>query len=125
MSATLCWVDIPVTDLDRAAAFYSAVFGVKIDKHSFGPNFELAVLPGVERGPSGCLVGSPLTENRPSQSGPLIYLNVEGRLDQAIAAVRRNGGAVVQEKESIAPHGFRALIIDTEGNRVALHSNKD
>jgi len=27
--------------------------------------------------------------------------------------------------ESIGPHGFRAIVMDSEGNRIALHSGSD
>ncbi len=52
----------------------------------------------------------------------MFYLSAEGRLDAAIAAVTKSGGKVVSPKHSIGPHGFRAVIIDSEGNKVALHS---
>lgn len=126
MSAdTLCWTDIPVTDLDRAINFYSAVLGKKVSKES-GGGFEYGLLPHEEQNSSGCLcVGSDSvgSENKPSQTGPLIYLSVEGRLDNAVKAVPANGGKILQEKHPIGPHGFRAIILDSEGNRLALHSS--
>jgi hypothetical protein len=88
--------------------------------------FEYGLLPHEEQGASGCLcvsADSAGLENKPSQSGPLIYLSVEGRLDDAVKAVRANGGKVLQEKQQIGPHGFRAVIVDSEGNRIALHSS--
>lgn len=126
MSAdTLCWTDIPVTDLDRAIKFYSAVLGQEVRKMSEqGPPYGL--LAHAEQTASGCLcvrcdsVGS---ANQPSQSGPLIYLSVEGRLDDAIKAAPANGGRVLEEKHAIGPHGFRAVVLDSEGNRIALHSS--
>ena len=126
MSAnTLCWTDIPVTDLDRAAEFYSAVLGQEVNKMSEG-GMQYGLLPHEEQNASGCLcVGadSAGSENKPSQNGPLIYLSVEGRLDDAVKAVRANGGKVLEEKMQIGPHGFRAVIVDSEGNRIALHSS--
>ena len=62
-------------------------------------------------------------KNQPSRNGPLIYLSVEGRLDQAVKAARTSGGKVLQERQQIGPHGFRAVIVDSEGNRLALHSS--
>jgi predicted enzyme related to lactoylglutathione lyase len=53
----------------------------------------------------------------------MIYLNANGRLDDAIAVVTANGGKVVKPKHPIGPFGFRAVIIDSEGNRVALHAD--
>jgi uncharacterized protein len=123
MSAcTLCWTDIPVIDLDRAIEFYSAVIGKKVSKES-AEGFEFGLLPHEGEESAGCLVVS--EENKPSQTGPLIYLSVDGRLDDAIKAARANSGKVLQEKESIGPHGFRAIVLDSEGNRIALHSSQD
>jgi predicted enzyme related to lactoylglutathione lyase len=126
MSAnTLCWTDIPTIDLDRAIKFYSAVLGEEVSKMS-EQGFEYGLLPHEEQNASGCLcVGSDSagSENKPSQNGPLVYLSVEGRLDDAIKAVKANAGKVLQERHQIGPHGFRAVIVDSEGNRIALHSS--
>src|SRR2546425_820357 len=121
MSNALCWTDIPVTDLERASTFYSAVFGTQLTKQSM-PGMEFVLLPHPENSVSGCLCTP--KDNRPSDHGPLTYLSVEGRLDAAIKAVKQSGGKVVVEKEQIGPYGFRAVVLDTEGNRVALHSQK-
>ena len=127
MSAdTLCWADIPVTNLDRAIKFYSAVLGNEVSKISEA-GFEYGLLPHEEQNASGCLcVGSDSagSNNKPSQNGPLIYLSVEGRLDDAIEATNSNGGKVLEGKHQIGPHGYRAIIVDSEGNRIALHSSK-
>jgi predicted enzyme related to lactoylglutathione lyase len=122
---TLCWTDIPVANLDRAIKFYSAVLGAEVRKMSEG-GMEYGLLPHEEQNASGCLcVGgdSGGIANTPSQNGPLIYLLVEGRLGEAVQAVRANSGQVLQERQQIGPHGFRAIIIDSEGNRIALHSS--
>ena len=126
MSAdTLCWTDIPVTNLDRAIKFYSAILGKEVRKMS-EPGFEYGLLPHEEQNASGCLcVGgdSVGNKNEPSETGPLIYLSVEGRLNEAVEAAKVNGGKVLNEKQQIGPHGVRAIIIDSEGNRIALHSS--
>ena len=115
---TLCWTDIPVTDLDRAIAFYSAVLGAEVTKFSMG--CDMGLLPHADQNASGCLVVS--KDNRPSLNGPLIYLSTDGRLDDAVEAAKNGGGKVLVEKHQIGPYGFRAVIVDSEGNRVALHS---
>ena len=58
-------------------------------------------------------------EEKPYARGIMRYINVNDRLDQVIAA---NGGKIVQAKHPIGPFGFRTIIIDSDGNRVALHS---
>jgi predicted enzyme related to lactoylglutathione lyase len=122
---TLCWTDIPVTNLDRAISFYSAVLGEEVTKQSFG-EMEYGLLPHREQNASGCLCVSSDSlgaANTPSRTGPLIYLSVEGRLDDAVQAAETNGGKVLQQRQQLGPHGFRALILDPEGNRIALHSS--
>jgi uncharacterized protein len=126
MSAdTLCWTDIPVTNLDRAIKFYSAVLGKEVRKLSEG-GAEYGLLPHQEQNASGCLCirgDSGGVNNTPSANGPLIYLSVEGRLDEAVEAARANGGKVLRARQKIGEHGFRAVVIDSEGNRIALHTS--
>jgi predicted enzyme related to lactoylglutathione lyase len=126
MSAdTLCWTDIPVTNLDRAIKFYSAVLGQEVRKLSEG-GVEYGLLPHEEQSASGCLCvrsDSGGVDNTPSANGPLIYLLVEGRLDQAVEVARKNGGKILRSRQQIGDHGFRAVIIDSEGNRIALHTS--
>lgn len=81
---------------------------------------DFGLLPHAGNSASGCLVVDP--DNRPSLSGPLIYLSVEGRLDEALEVTQDAGGVVLAEKQAIGPYGFRAIIKDSEGNRIALHS---
>jgi predicted enzyme related to lactoylglutathione lyase len=117
MANQIVWCDIPVKDLDRAITFYSAVLGGTVAKLSVeGMTFGL--LPDADSGVSGCLV----LDAKPSADGPMIYLNCNGRLDAAIADVEKNGGKILKPKHQIGPHGFRAVVFDSEGNRIALHS---
>jgi predicted enzyme related to lactoylglutathione lyase len=114
----IVWCDIPVKNLDRAVKFYSQVLGLKIEKQSF-PGMEFAPFPH-EEGVGGCLTASEGAQ--PSDHGPLVYLNCQGRLDAASAVVESNGGKILRAKHQIGPYGFRAVILDSEGNRIALHS---
>src|SRR5208282_1422405 len=95
----IVWCDIPVTDLDRAIRFYSAVLGAPIKKEQH-EGMSFAVLPHAEEhGVGGCLsTGCEGSKSEPSQHGPLLYFNCQGRLDQAVAAVEPNGGKVLQPK---------------------------
>lgn len=117
---TLCWVDIPVIDLDRAIAFYSAVLGAPVIKENGDPGVVFGLLPHEDNNISGCLtLGG---DNQPSLNGPLIYLSVDERLDEALAAVIAQGGIVQQPPQQIGLYGYRAVIIDSDGNRIALHA---
>lgn len=120
MSAnTICWVDIPVANLTRAIKFYSAILGVKVKKEKM-PGFEFGLLPHHDHNVSGCLVK--MDDNKPSKNGPIVYLSVGKRHDKAEKAVIKNRGKILKKKHQIGPYGFRSVIIDSEGNRVALHS---
>lgn len=120
-SNTICWVDIPVTNLARSIKFYSTVLGQKVTKESM-PGLEFGLLPHANDNVSGCLVCS--KGHKPAKQGPLVYISVEGRMDAALKAVKKARGKILVAKEQIGPYGFRAIILDTEGNRVALHSTK-
>lgn len=114
------WVDIPVADLDRAIAFYAAVLAAPVT-HAGGPGFHFGLLPYADSGVGGCLVPS-TAEHTPSRHGPLVYLNAAGRLHEALRQVEKNGGSVIQGVHQIGEHGWRAIVTDSEGNRVALHA---
>ena len=120
MANQIVWCDIPVSDLDRASKFYTAVLGQDVKKQEF-PGMTVGVLPHNEGEVGGCLFLS--QELKASDAGVLIYLNASGRLDAALSAVTATGGKIVQPKHSIGPFGFRAIVLDSEGNRIALHSD--
>ncbi len=116
------WVDIQVNDLDRACAFYAGVLGCGVTKESFD-GLAFAILDH-EDGNGGCLV--PRAEGgKPVGNGITVYLNVDGRIKEACKLVEELGGKVTMAAHAIGPHGFRALIEDSEGNAFALHSNTD
>lgn len=114
------WFDIPVTELDRAIAFYSAVLAVRVGRETFGES-PIGVIEHHD-GNGGCLVPD---HEEIGAGGVLLYLNVDGRIRDAVQQVVPHGGTVVKPTHAIGPHGFRAVILDSEGNRVALHSTTD
>lgn len=115
------WFDVPVADLDRATAFYAAVLAVDVAKQQFG-EYQFAVIDHQD-GNGGCLV--PNAGQISSSGGLLVYFNVDGRIQAAVAQVSQLGGKVIEPPHSIGPHGFRAIVLDSEGNRIALHSRTD
>ena len=125
MKDNICgWFEIPVSDMKRAVAFYEAIFKFKMEQHKMGP-IEMAWFPYSLDGKNAA--GS-LVYNKefykPSQDGSLVYLSCEDGAIQT-SRVEKAGGKIVQSKKQISPeHGFMALIADTEGNRIGLHSEK-
>lgn len=114
------WIDIPVKDLDRAKDFYAKTLNIEVLIEQFG-DIRFGVLEHDE-GNGGCLVIQP--ENVGHQ-GPLVYLNANSRIQEATKQAEENGGKILEPIHSIGPHGFRSIIEDSEGNRVALHSETD
>src|SRR5260370_7872460 len=104
-----CWTVILVTNLDRAIKLYSAVLGKEVRRLSEG-RMEYGLLPHEEQNASGCLVvrgDSGGVDNRPSANGPLIYLSVEGRLDEAVETAPKNRATVLRARPKTGAHGFR------------------
>ena len=116
MTHRIVWFDIPATDLGRAMNFYSKVLGVEITEEFPG----VAVMSHEQGDVGGCVFKS--EDIQPSDQGTLLYFNVNGRLDEAVAAVEDCGGTIKEPAHAIGEFGHRALVIDSEGNRIALHS---
>jgi len=120
MNNQIVWVDIPVADLDRAIKFYNAILAAEIEKQSF-ENFTFGLLPHAQTSVSGCLVEQPADQI--TGKGALIYFNVEGRLHEAVAKAQNFNVKVVEAHTVMGEHGHRAVLFDSEGNKIALHSS--
>ncbi len=123
-SNKLNWFEIPVTDFERSKKFYENIFDVSMEVMDFG-GFKMGMFPNEEENGklSGCICFSP-GDYIPSENGVLIYLNCDPDLQLVLDKVEENGGKVIRPKTIISPEwGFMAVILDSEGNRVALHSN--
>lgn len=118
MAHRIAWFDIPVRDLDRAEAFYREVLGIEFE--DLGPGVPVAVMKHGAGDVAGCLFKN--KEYQPSAQGALLYFPVEGRLNEAVSMVETHGGTLVEAVKNIGPHGYRAVVLDSEGNSIALHS---
>jgi predicted enzyme related to lactoylglutathione lyase len=120
------WFEIPVTDMDRAVSFYEKVLDLKMQVQDFGP-LKMAWFPWTQEGAGspGSLVYMP-DFYTPSANGVLIYLTAHsGDLNNELSRVEEAGGKILQGKKQISEeYGHMALLLDTEGNRVALHSRQ-
>lgn len=119
------WFEIPVTDLERARAFYEAVFGVSIQVHKMG-ELEMGWFPMADgkSGAPGSLVKHPDFYHPSPTAGVVIYFSCSD-VAASLERVTRCGGRVVQPKKLIGEGmGYMGLFLDSEGNRIALHSPK-
>lgn len=122
------WFEIPVQDMDRAVRFYEKTFGFSMTRMPIG-GIEYTIFPGSPDpedewpGTQGALVQHP-DHYKPSQEGVLIYFTApSGDLANELRKVEEAGGEVLKEKSLITEEiGYMGLILDSEGNRVALHS---
>lgn len=122
MLNSINWFEIPATDFKRAVKFYGQLFGEELYQQEMG-EFIMGFLP-MEQG-SGGVSGAVCTgpNYEPSQNGVLIYLNGGDDLNGMLAKVEPAGGKVMVPKTEITPeYGYFALFIDTEGNKVGIHS---
>lgn len=119
-SHAISWFEIPATDFARAKTFYEAVLGRSIETMTMGPSTMGFLSTGPEA-VGGAIVHGDGTV--PSQSGTLVYLNAGDDLAVMLARVAPAGGTVAVPKTDIGNgFGFFAHFVDTEGNRVGLHS---
>lgn len=121
---SLNWFEIPATDIKRAKTFYQAIFKIKMDEMEM-MGMQMAFFPWKDGSgkANGGLCKSKM--HKPSRTGgTVVYLNANPDLKTVLGRVVKAGGQVIMPKTGIGENGFMAFFIDTEGNRVGLHSNK-
>jgi hypothetical protein len=117
MRNTINWFEIFVADMPRAKRFYEQVLSTQLKGEQFNGEAH-AIFP--DEGLKGALVRR--ESRKPSAEGALVYVNCDGHLDAALGRVPAAGGRVLMPKTDIGDPGFIAVIADTEGNAVGLHS---
>lgn len=119
------WFEIPAADIDRAIRFYETVLAAELKRESCpGTEMRMAIFPYYETGGvSGCVIQG--DGYAPGASGSIVYLNGGDDLAVPLARVEAAGGTVLIPKTLINEEiGYFAHFIDSEGNRVALHSRR-
>jgi hypothetical protein len=113
------WFEIPAYNHYRSVAFFNYIYGIEITTVEIN-GLAMGFFPA-ESGVGGAIVTGPGCV--PSEIGPLLYLNGGDDLNNVLSKVNEAGGRVVMEKTYISETaGYFAIFIDTEGNRLALHS---
>ena len=123
----LTWFEIPVSDIDRAKTFYETILDIQMVKRLDG-NDEAVFFPfdpNVVQATSGRITGvlSKTERNSPSSNGTVVYINASPIIQTVLDKVEQAGGKIIAPKTQM-PAGFIAVIIDTEGNKVGLHSEQ-
>ncbi len=120
------WFEIPVMNMARAMKFYGTVFAVKLKRHTVA-HMDMAWFPWMENA-----VGSPGSLSQateffqPRDNGVLIFFTAfSGDLANELSRVEPAGGKIIQPKTLITDDiGYMAIFLDSEGNRIAIHSRK-
>jgi predicted enzyme related to lactoylglutathione lyase len=119
MANALNWFEIPVHDMHRAVRFYSTVLGVQLEAGPASEGYLMATFPA-DNGVGGALLQG--EGYVPSTNGAVVYLNGSPDLAALLDRVEPAGGKVLVPKTDIGENGFMAFFLDTEGNKVGLHS---
>lgn len=120
MANAVNWFEIPVSDFPRAQAFYETILATKMERMDMGPTV-MGMLPADQSSVGGAIVfdGS----SQPSANGTVVYLNGGDDLAPILGRVQAAGGRIVVPKTEIGnDFGFFAHFLDSEGNKVGLHS---
>jgi predicted enzyme related to lactoylglutathione lyase len=121
MNNLISIVEIPVSDFSRAVKFYQAILDITIEEMEMDGN-QMGVLPSGEGTVNVVLVKG--SDYNPTVDGAVLYLNAGYDLQPALDRVELNGGHVILPKTIISEEmGFYALISDSEGNKLGLHSS--
>lgn len=124
MQNAISWFEIPTTDINRAQKFYEAIFAISMIPMDL-PNIKMRMFPldDMMTQVGGALVDSGGFHKASATDGPLIYLNGNPDVQNILDRVQAAGGNIMVPKTEISPeYGFMAVITDTEGNRIGLHS---
>lgn len=115
------WFEIPAINFQQSVDFYNSIFNIEMERN-FNGNYAMAFFP-VENGIGGAIVAGP--GSTPGDAGPLLYLNAGEDLNIVLSRVEPAGGRIVMSKTFINEEsGYFAVFIDSEGNKLALHSIK-
>ena len=120
----ISWFELPAIDLDRAQKFYETIFETQLIPMDM-PNIQMRMFPveDMMNGIGGAICKSEGFFQPSATDGPLVYLNANPDVQIVLDRIEAAGGKITVPKTEIAPeYGFMAVFIDTEGNRVGLHS---
>lgn len=120
MKSYLSIFEIPATDMSRAIKFYQAILNINIEKMEM-QGIEIGIFPYEEQMVAGVLMKG--EGFKPSADGVTIYLNAGDNLQVILDKVEKNNGKIIIPKTLHADEsGYFAIFLDSEGNKIGLHS---
>lgn len=123
MENLLVWAEIPASDAERAAKFYSTLFDTELKAEEAGPR-KIVMLPGADENSIAASVMEVEGFN-PGKNGVLIYLASPVDLDEMSKRIISAGGSIIKEKSDLGGGiGLFLMFNDSEGNTIAFYGNK-
>ncbi|MDO1514706.1 VOC family protein [Maribacter confluentis] len=120
MKSFISIFEIPATDITRAVNFYQAILDIEIEKMEF-PEMQMGIFPYENQMVTGVIMKA--EGYTPSANGITIYLNGGDNLQSILDKVEINGGEIMVPKSLHADEsGYYAIFLDSEGNKMGLHS---
>lgn len=119
----ISWFKVPTRDLKRAQRFYETILDIAFT--SLDPeNIQMCFFPLADPlNVGGALVYSGEFHKPSLTDGPLLHLNADPDVQIVLDKVEKAGGKIMVPKTQISPeYGYMAVIIGTEGNRIAFHA---
>ena len=117
------WFEIYVKDMERAKAFYEAVFDVKLQKlPQSGASLDTMWAFPMHKDGSGSAGALAQMSGAPVGAGGTIVYFVTKDCGETAKRAAEHGGKIMKDKFSIGEYGNIALIADPDGNIVGAHS---
>lgn len=125
MSNIIQWFEIPVSNMERAKNFYENILALELREMKSPNGMEMAIFPSENNEVGGALTFHP-DFYKTGQQGALIYLNANPDLQKVLDRIEKEhfGKVLVPKREIGDGHGYMAVFADSEGNRIALISQK-
>lgn len=118
-NSALTWFQVPAVDFRRAVNFYNAVLQTTLREETMADE-TMGLFPYQEGGVGGAVTLASYL--KPGENGTNVFLLVKGELNDALDRVAKAGGKLLTPKTELPGMGHYAVIRDTEGNRIGLHS---
>ena len=122
--STISWFEIPTSDIERAQKFYESIFGMNMmNMDNAAVKMRIFPVKDMMEDITGAIVYNQDFYSTSEKAGTLVYLNSNPNVQHVLDKVVSAGGQILVPKRQISDEfGYMALIIDTEGNRIGLHS---
>ena len=123
MANVVSFFEIPTKDFERAVEFYNTIFNIEMEVSDV-MGYPMAFFPNEGVGVTGALVRT--DDIIPTTDGTVMYINVTQSMVKVIKRIEDAGGHLLTPRTKLGPDddfGYFAVFVDTEGNKIGLHSH--